>query len=142
MATSTFEEYHTAEWLREQVEAIASPNALQFYLELIPEDVALPAVRASVQDRQDIRGIGDERERILTRLDWLVVVVKEGHLVAPLIPYVVALDNALHNKTGSTSTIEVLSCVRIESFSLLEPEESGVQYRHAGGLYRTMVQAP
>jgi hypothetical protein len=141
MTTSTFEEYHTAEWLRQQIEATPNPG-LQAFLDMIPSEIALPAVRMSVQSREDVRGIGDERERIMTRLDWLIAVVHEGHLVSPLIAPVVKLDNALNNKTGSTATIIVLSCVRLEPFSLLEPEESGVQFRHAGGIYRTMVQAP
>ena len=142
MTTATFEEYHTAEWLLSQIEAIAAPNALQAYMDLIPAGADLPAVRMAVQSRHDVRGVGDERERIMTRLDWLIVVVREGHLISPLLPYVVALDNALHNKSGSTASVVVLSCVRLEPFSLLEPEDSGVQYRHAGGIYRTMVQAP
>ena len=136
------EEYHTAEWIREKVEAISAPNAMQFYLDLIPSGVDLPAVRGSVQSRQDVRGVGDERERIMVRLDWLVVVVREEHLVSPMVPLVDALDTALHNQNGSTANIIVLSCVRLESFSLLEPEDSGVMYRHAGGVYRTMVQSP
>jgi len=136
------EEFHTAEWLREKVEAIVPPNALQFYMDLIPADRDLPAVRASVQSRHDIRGVGDERERIMVRLDWLIVVVNEGHLISPIVPLADALDTALHNKNGATANIIVLSCVRMEPFSLLEPEDSGVMYRHAGGVYRTMVQAP
>jgi len=142
MTTQTFEEYHTGEWLRQKVEAVGAPTQMQFYMDLIPADKSLPAVRASVQSRDDVRGIGDERERIMTRLDWLIVVVHEGHLISPLLPYVVALDNALHNQTGTTAKIIVLSCVRLEPFSLLEPEDSGVMYRHAGGVYRTMVQSP
>ena len=141
MTTVTFEEYHTGEWLRQQIEAITG-TPLQFYMDQIPIDKDLPAVRASVQSRNDIRGIGDARERIMTQLDWLVVVVHEGHLISPLIPYVVALDNALQNKNGTTSKIIVHSCVRLEPFSILEPEQSGVVYRHAGGVYRTMVQSP
>src|SRR5687768_13175095 len=122
----TFEEYHTGEWIRQQVEAVAAPTAMQFYMDLIPADRDLPAVRGSVQSRHDVRGVGDERERIMTRLDWLIVVVREGHLIAPILPDAVALDNALHNKTGSRAKIIVLSCVRLEPFSLLEEVVSGV----------------
>lgn len=136
---ATFEEYHTAEWLVTQIEAGV---ALQAYMDLIPDAVPLPAVRLAVQSRNDVRGVGDERERIMTTLDWLIVVIREGHLITPLIPLVTALDVALHNKNGSTANIVVLSCVRIEPFSMLIPEDSGVHYRHAGGVYRTIVQAP
>ena len=139
MTTVTFEEYHTGEWLRQRIEGNTS---LQAYMDLIPSGVPLPAIRMSVQSRQDVRGIGDQRERILTRLDWLIVVVHEGHLISPIIPHAVALDNALQNQEGTTAKIIVLSCVRLEPFSILEPEESGVIYRHAGGIYRTLVQAP
>ena len=138
MTITTFEEYHTAEWLVSQIESLAS---LQAYMDQIPADRELPAVRMSVQFREDVRGIGDARERIMTQLDWLIVVVHEGHLIAPILPHVIALDNALHNKSGTTANIRVLSCVRLEPFSILEPEDSGVQYRHAGGIYRTMVQS-
>ena len=139
MTTATFEEYHTGEWLLKRIE---DDTTLEAYMDLIPPKITLPAVRMSVQDRQDVRGIGDPRERIITRLDWLIVVVHEGHLISPIIPHVVALDNALQNKDGATAKIIVLSCVRLEPFSILEPEESGVTYRHAGGIYRTLVQAP
>jgi len=141
MTTATFEEYHTGEWLRGKIEAVVTPS-MQFYMDQIPSDKDLPAVRASVQSRNDVRGIGDARERIMTQLDWLIVVVNEGHLISPLIPYVVALDNALQNTNGTTAKIIVYSCVRLEPFSILEPEESGVVYRHAGGVYRTMVTPP
>lgn len=133
------EEFLTAAWLVEQIE---SGTDLQAYMDLIPENVPLPAVRMSAQERQDVRGIGDERERIMVRIDWLVVVIREGHQIAPLVPLVNSLDTALQNTNGSTDDIVVLSCVRLEPFSLLEVEDSGVTYRHAGGFYRTMVQVP
>lgn len=133
------EDLATAKWIVQRVDADTSLTA---YMDLIPTDVSLPAVRFSIQDTQDVRGVGDARERIMSRIDWLIVVIREGSLVAPLIPLANELDGALHNQNGATSEIVVLSCVRLQPFSLLEPEDSGVTYRHAGGIYRTMVQAP
>lgn len=131
------EELHTAEWIVGRIEADTS---LEAYFENIPSDKDLPAVRFHVQARNDQRGVGKPAARIMTTLDWLVVVVREGLGIAALVPLADALDDALHNQSGATATIQVLECVRIEPFSLLEVLDSGVQYRHAGGLYRTIVQ--
>lgn len=131
------DELHVAEWIRGRIEADTS---LQAYLDVVPTTATLPAVRFSVQERNDVRGVGTPAHRIMTNLNWLVVVVREGHEVAPLVPLADALDAALHDHVGATSSIQVMSCVRLEPFSLLEQEDSGVYYRHAGGLYRTVSQ--
>lgn len=133
------EELLTSEWLISRIEA---DTTMQAFLELIPSGVSLPAVRLTVRDRLDVRGVGDQRERIMTQIDWLITVIRAGHGVAPLVPLANALDAALHNKTGSTASIQVSACVRLEPFTMLEPEDSGVFYRHAGGLYRTIVLVP
>lgn len=133
------EELHTAKWLISTIEAGTS---MQAWLELIPAQEGLPAVRLTVRDRRDIRGVGDQRERLLTQIDWLVTVVHEGLLVTPLVVLADALDTALHNKTGTVDGMQVMSCLRLEPFSMLEPVDSGVYYRHAGGLYRTLTLVP
>jgi hypothetical protein len=129
------DELHVAEWIRGRIEADTS---LQAYADIIPADVNLPACRFQVQARHDVRGVGTHR--IITQCDWLVVVTRKGHEIAPLVPLADALDTALHDHTGSTSTIQVLSCTRVEPFTLLEPQDSGTYYRHAGGLYRIQSQ--
>jgi hypothetical protein len=129
------DELHVAEWLTARVDA---DTTLSAFADLIPADVELPAVRFQVQARHDMRGVGTHR--IITQIDWLIVVTREGHEIAPLVPLADALDQALHDHSGATTTIQILSCVRVEPFSLLEVEDTGVYYRHAGGLYRTQSQ--
>lgn len=133
------EELHTAKWIVGRVEA---DTTMEAFLELVPAGVDLPAVRLTVRDRRDIRGVGDPRERILTQVDWLVTVINEGLGVTPLVVLADALDGALHNKSGTVDGMEVMSCLRLEPFSMLEPLDSGVFYRHAGGLYRTLTLVP
>lgn len=129
------DELHVAEWLKSQIE---NATTLTAYADLIPANVQLPAVRFQVQGRHDVRGVGTHR--ILTELQWLVVVTNEGHSLAPLVPLADDVDQALQEQAGATSSIQVLSCVRLEPFSLLESEDTGMYYRHAGGLYQTQSQ--
>lgn len=131
------EELHCAEWIVSRIEA---DTTLEAYFEMIPDTVVLPAVRFHVQARNDNRGLGTPASRIITTIDWLIVVVREGLGVAALVPLADALDNALHGKDGTVTGLQVLKCIRVEPFTLLEVLDSGVQYRHAGGLYRTIVQ--
>lgn len=131
------EELHTTKWIVSQVE---SNTSMQAYFEVIPAGKPLPAVRFHAQARNDARGVGTPAGRILTTIDWLVVVVNEGLGMASLVPLADDLDDALHNQSGQADSVLILECIRLEPFSLLEPLDSGVQYRHAGGLYRTIVQ--
>jgi hypothetical protein len=110
------------------------------FMDLIPEDIALPAVRYHVQAPKDVRGLGrGHATRIMSQIDWLIVVVREGHLVSPLVPIVQRLDTVLTGATGSTSLVTIDACERIEPFQMLEVDKSGVMIRHAGGIYRTVM---
>lgn len=129
------DELHVGEWLKSQIE---DNTDLTAWADLIPASVELPAARYQVQGRSDLRGVGTHR--IITDIQWLVVVTRQGHQITPLVPLADALDQALHDQSGATSTIRVLSCVRLEPFTLLESEDSGVYYRHAGGIYQTQSQ--
>lgn len=129
------DELHVAEWLKSRIDTNTSLTA---FADLIPADQELPAVRFQVQGRHDVRGVGTHR--IITTLQWLVVVTNEGHGLASLVPLADAVDQALQEQSGATSSIRVLSCVRLEPFSLLESEDTGMYYRHAGGLYQTQSQ--
>lgn len=133
---------HTAEWLVATIEGDATimQDISGAYFGLIPPDVTLPAVRFHVQAPHDVRGVGTPAQRIMTRLDWLIAVVTEGRKLDQLVPIADRLDTLLDNKNGETATLRVLSCVRLEPFSMAEEEDTPVGYRHAGGLYRTIVQ--
>lgn len=124
-----------AKWINAQVGDLGGTISGAF-LDLIPEAEDLPAVRYHLQNPSDVTVISGER--VLVNLAWLVVVVREGLEVAPLVPLAAALDVALHEKNGFADGYRI-ECVRLEPFSMIEPDDSGVQMRHAGGLYRTIV---
>lgn len=136
------EDLHTAEWIVATIEGDATimGDISGAYFGVIPSDVDLPAVRFHVQAPQDVRGVGTPAQRIMTRLDWLIAVVTEGRGLAQLVPIADRLDTLFDNVNGETATLQVLSCVRLEPFSMPEEEDTPVGYRHAGGLYRTIVQ--
>lgn len=128
--------YSVSKWLVTTIGTLSS-TVSGAYMGLIPEDKALPAVRFHVQDTpQDTRVIGETR--ILVTIDWLIVVVNLGLLVSPLITPVNNLDAALHGASGTQDSLKI-DCTRLQPFEMLEPDDSGVQYRHAGGIYRTIV---
>lgn len=143
------EEVHTAEWLISRLEGDTGASGLfdpnrsikptGAYYQIIPESRGLPAIRLSVYFSDDKMVIG--QNRILVQLDWLIFLVNEGLEVAPLVPLVDRMDELLHEASGETSSLYVQSCTRLRPWSIIEPEDSGVQYRHLGGLYRTMVQS-
>ena len=124
------------QWIRAQIE---SQTTLQAYADKIPDDVQLPAVRFLPTFPHDTRVIGNN-PRLLTKVDWLVVVVSPGLGFVPLVTLANAVDAALENQSGSTSAVLVLACQRQEPFSLLETDRTGATFRHAGGIYRTTIQ--
>jgi hypothetical protein len=126
----------SGQWIRQQIEA---NTTLQAYADKVPDDVPLPAVRFSPQMPRDTRTIGNN-PRILTKIDWLVAVVKSGLGLVDLVPLANAVDAALENQSGSTAAVLILACQRLEPFSLLETDRTGADFRHAGGIYRTTVQ--
>lgn len=142
MADNPNEVYEAGKWLQATMEGDSTLDGMTngAYMDSVPEDVKLPAIRYHVQGAQQVRGVGPgHKSRIMTRIDWLVVVMHEGHMIAPLVPIVMRLDTILDGATGSTALANIDSCVMTEPFQLLETDKSGVQVRHAGGIYRTVV---
>lgn len=143
------EDLHTGEWIVATLEGDTGPGGLfdparvyklsGVYRDLIPPDKKLPAIRFHLQNPLDLRVVN--QERILVRLEWLVVLVNEGLRITPLVSLADRLDTILHKAQGETNGVLVQECTRLEPFHLLEPDDSGVQYRHVGGIYRTMVKA-
>jgi len=124
-----------AKWIHTKIDTLGGTISGAF-LDLIPEFADLPAVRYHVQNPSDITTVPGER--VLVNIVWLVVVVRQGLEVAPIVPLAAALDVALHKQNGVADGYRI-ECVRLEPFSMIEPDDSGVQMRHAGGLYRTLV---
>ncbi len=145
------EDVATAEWIVSYLEADTGAGGLfdparsykpsGAYLGVIPPNRALPAVRFHAQTENDVRGATNPSARIMVNIDWLIVMVAEGRELARLVPLVVALDKRLQKANGETSLVRVDTCIRLAPFELTEPADSGVVYRHAGGIYRTVVQA-
>jgi hypothetical protein len=134
------EDLHAGQWIVSQLE---SHTSLQVYRDMIPPDAPLPAIRFHVQTANDNRGSTSPSDRIVTVLDWLIVVVNQGVSVAKLVPIADQIDQAMQGAHGQSQdgAVLILGCTRLEPFSLIEADRySGVQYRHAGGLYRTIVQ--
>jgi hypothetical protein len=137
------EHLHTDEWLKTILGGDVTLEGLLasgVYADVIPTDKQLPAVRYSVAspgtDLTVINGI-----RIWANPLYLVAGVVEGSPV-PLVPIADRIDTLLHRVTGSTSTIQVVSCVRERPYKLTEtPTPDGRVFRHAGGYYRIKVQA-
>lgn len=142
MTDNSFEIYECAKWLQSTLEGDSTLNGVTngSFMDMVPEDIDLPAIRYHVQAASTMRGLGPgHNAKILTTIDWLVVVMREGHEITPLVPIVMRLDTLLDGVTGSTSLVHINSCVNREPFQLLETDKSGVQVRHAGGVYRTIV---
>jgi hypothetical protein len=147
------EALHCAEWIVSHLESDTGPGGLfdptlpadetlsGAYFEVIPGNRPLPAIRFHTQDMHDVRQAMGGPHRIMVSIDWLICVVNEGLRLSQLVLLADRLDDRLHESNGETSTVRVMQCVRIEPFSQTEPEDSGVTYRHVGGIYRTIVQA-
>lgn len=148
-STPIFEVYECAEWIKATLEndaglgglfEVGNPMVNGVYMDMAPEDAVLPVIRYHVQASKHVRGVGpDPDARIMTDILWLIVVMNEGHLISPLVPIVTRLDQDLDGQSGTSTNATILSCVMEEPFQLLETDKSGVQVRHAGGLYRTIV---
>lgn len=135
-----------AGWIENRLTTAAGPGNIEAlisgaFLGQIPDEMPLPAVRFTSVIPMDIRGAANSSQRIMTQIDWMIVVVTTGLAVAPLVPLANALDQRLDKANGATASVSVLSCVRMYPFHLLERTDTGEHFRHAGGVYRTIVQA-
>ncbi len=142
-ATKINDELHIAEWLESTLSAIPNLNVIApagAWLDLIPEEQALPGIRFHKQAGHDVSGATAQSRRIVSQYDWVVAGVVEGPDLLKLLPIADAIDNALDGAVGATSTISIYQCWRIETYSLTESGRSGVQFRHAGGIYRTIAR--
>lgn len=129
------EQLVASKWLHTTIGTLSGAISGAF-LDLIPEGVSLPAVRYSAVSSQDTMPI--DGTRVLVQIDWMVLVVRQGLEVAPIVPIANALDGALHGAQGIADNLRI-DCTRRNPFEMIEPDDDGIQYRHAGGVYRTIV---
>lgn len=134
------EEVAAARWLTAKLgdDATLSSIVTGVWSEIVPLEQDLPAVRFSVVARNDVTVIAGQR--VLVILDFLVVGLNEGPSLVPLVPIADRIDVLLDRAYGTTDDLEVLACVRQESHTSMEFRENR-QFRIAGGIYRTTVQA-
>lgn len=138
------EELHTSEWILARLNTIPNLNMIApggIWQDLIPKDKDLPAIRFQTHLRHDVNGPFRNDQRIMVEIDWLVAGVVSGPGIIPLVPIADAIDVALQGQVGNTSTVEVFSCLRQDTWSMTEEGRSGVTFRHAGGIYRTLVKS-
>jgi hypothetical protein len=77
--------------------------------------------------------------RVWTEGLYAVRGVARGQSYKEVAPLASAIDEALHNKSGSTADGTILGCLREQVMKMPE-SDNGVAYRHLGGLYRVWVQ--
>lgn len=83
---------------------------------------------------------GHSANTIFVNCLYLVKAVGKTRAYGDLIPLANRIHTLLHRKASDTLAGDhILSCVREETYRLAELE-SGVSYRHLGGIYRILVQ--
>ena len=102
------------------------------------QGAALPYVVFNFQGGGDVRGVGPTR--IMSSALYQVKAVGGGASYAPLKAAVDRMDLLLQGASGSVTDGWIYSCVREQPIAFYETTPGGVQYRHAGGLYRIVVQ--
>ncbi|HXF08991.1 MAG TPA: DUF3168 domain-containing protein [Candidatus Acidoferrales bacterium] len=128
------------QWLYGLLSGDATLNGLvngRIYGYLAPQDAALPFVLYSHQSGVDVRGVGPTR--IMVGFIYQVKAVGQGPSFAPLQPIADRIDTLLQGASGSVVDGLVLACVRESTVAFVEVE-SGVQYRHLGGLWHIIAQ--
>ncbi len=106
-----------------------------------PQGATLPYVIISHQSGRDVLGVGTTR--IMSHLTYLVKAVGQCQSYVTLEPIADAIDKTLHGASGEVAGLngagaELLACTRTMTVAYAELD-SGVQYRHLGGLYRIVA---
>ncbi|HEV8639448.1 MAG TPA: hypothetical protein VG370_35005 [Chloroflexota bacterium] len=122
--------------------ALNAPPAVadgRIYQGVAPEGAALPFVVFQMLAGTDLAQLG--AFRVWANLLYLIKATGQGSSFAALAPLADAIDARLHRASGTTADGRVLTCVREEAHTMVEVTD-GRQWRHAGGVFRLLVQAP
>jgi hypothetical protein len=134
-------EYECGAWIKATLTSagVVGPDALatDAYLDVVPSEAELPAVRFSVEQRKDTRTNGQHIAVSVIR--FLVVGLSDGHAVASASELADAIDSALHRASGQHGSTRILACTRVEPFAST-PHENGHTYRLGGGTYEIVAQ--
>lgn len=108
---------------------------------MMPIDSGLPAVLFAFQAAR--RDLAVRKERIGSRLDFLVRVVAEGAALDVAEAAAQRLDALLQgaSQAGTVEDGRTIVCVRRQPVSYLEATAQGGYRAHLGGLYELLVQA-
>lgn len=112
---------------------------------IAPSGTPEPYIILAYQGARDVRALGSNLHKFLTRPQYQVVAMGPAITLGTLDPWAARIDELLDGKNGTlldddlvTVLGRVLSCIRERPFSLPETVE-GRQYRRLGGLYRLEI---
>lgn len=140
------EEAMVDQWVKAQLvlqatalDALSTGLSTRIYLDVAPKDAVLPVIVYQCQDQpRDVRGVGTFTVMVDTL--YLVKVISKGVDNATNADVAKVIHTAMTSSNGSSvGDGAVLTSVRERAFKLAE-FESGVQYRHLGGIYRIQAQ--
>jgi hypothetical protein len=119
---------------------LASLVSTRIYSYAAPKESSFPVVVYGVQTPSlDI--VTQPLVRIASRLRYQVKAVWQGNDFVSAGAISARIDALLQAASGSNSYGVVAACYRDMPISYLENDDEGVQYSHAGGLYRIIAQA-
>jgi hypothetical protein len=120
--------------------AITAAIGNRIYADVAPLDAAYPFIVYNMKSASDVAGVG--ALRILTQADYTVKVITQGSSYAPIKDLALRIDTLLHRQSGTTTDGAVISATRQEPVRYTETDnQSGVQYKHLGGIYRLQAQS-
>lgn len=126
------------EWLYNRLHGdstLAGMAAIVGYL--AKDGTPFPRVTFNFQGGADASAIG--AIRIMLSGLWQVKATVQSTSYAPAKPIADRIDALLHGAEGSVGDGLILGCVREQPIAYVETD-SGLQYRHIGGLYRIIIQ--
>jgi len=128
------------EWIYDTLSADSTLTGLvstRIYDGLAPQGAAFPFVVFNHQGGSDLRGVGSER--VFNNSLYQVKAVTKGGSFSSGATIADRIDALLQAASGTTSDGVILGCVREQAIMLIE-QQSGVEYRHVGGIYRIYAQ--
>lgn len=135
MSDVNVSEYEVGAWIKATLDA--AETGMETFLDVIPTEAAMPAVRMTCQSRNDVRT--NAQHIALSTFRFLVVVAAFAHELETTVVLSKRIDAALHRASGAATGITVLACTRIQTYSNTSPEQGGL-YRLGGAIYEIVAQ--
>lgn len=109
------------------------------YGDLAPQGSIYPFVRFAHMASRDVQG--HAANRIMVDATYMVAGVHQAESYLGAVKTLTdAIDAALDLGSGSADGASIFSCTRVRPFRLAEIDSGAFQVRHAGGIYRILVQ--